>query len=103
MLLSEKIMETTEKIKENIEQLPKIAVASFKRWNSTTFLRVADLQMTAPPQAMEGMDESERCPNFHTPSQDPHLAWIGIHTKNGSHWMTARERRHPLAPMLLRH
>lgn len=71
MLLSEKIMETTEKIKENIEQLPKIAVASFKRWNSTTFLRVADLQMTAPPQTMEGMDETERCPNFHTPSQDP--------------------------------
>lgn len=88
--ISEKILDTTEKIIENIEQLPKIIherlrtpAASFVRLSST-FLRVADLQMTT--RFLDGVDEADRCPNFHTPSQDPppgvdrdpHEEWVAL-------------------------
>ena len=88
--ISEKILETTEKIIENIEQLPKIIherlrtpAASFIRLSST-FLRVADLQMNM--RFLDGVPEADHCPNFHTPSQDPppgvdrdpHEEWVAL-------------------------
>lgn len=88
--ISEKLLDTTEKFMENIEQLPKIIherlrtpTASFKRLSST-FLRVADLQMSM--RVLEGVDEADRCPNYHTPSsdpppgvdRDPHEEWVAL-------------------------
>lgn len=76
LIISEKIIENAEKIKGNIEQIPKIIqerlritpTATFKRLSST-FIRVSDLQMTR--RYVDGVHESESFPNFHTPHEDP--------------------------------
>jgi hypothetical protein len=94
--LSDKLLDTTEKIKENIEhfkenieQIPKLLheriPASFRRLSST-FLRVADLQMSMDHVDGGCVDEVSGYHHYHAPSQepppgmdrDPHEQWVAL-------------------------